>query len=115
MTSGRAIADSLHAVAMWLRHGRGLVEPDHVDVPVFSIICAGDPVVDPAQQLALAQALRRGRAVVLPSGHLPMVEQPDVFCDALGRWLDAPAVRFALGRRAPEPTGTALPVPTLAA
>ena len=103
---------SLHAVALWLREWRGLVEADEVRVPVFNVICADDPVVHPAQQLALTRALRRARSVVLPSGHLPMVEQPTAFCDALGRWLDAPAIRFTVPRT--EPTGTAVSAPTLA-
>jgi pimeloyl-ACP methyl ester carboxylesterase len=105
---------SLHAMALWLRRWPGLAAPDTVDAPVFSVICAGDPVVHPMQQLALARALRRGRAVVLPSGHLPMIEQPAAFCDALGRWLDAPAVRFAVGRTADGRIGTALSSATVA-
>ncbi len=106
---------TLRAVALWLRRGPGLAEPGRVDVPVFNVICAGDPVVHPTQQLALAQALRRGRAVVLPSGHLPMIEQPAAFCDALGRWLETPAIRFAIARNAAGRTGTPLSVATLIA
>jgi pimeloyl-ACP methyl ester carboxylesterase len=97
---------SLHGMALWLRGWRGLLEPDGLDVPVFSIICADDPVVHPAQQLALAQALGRARAVMLPSGHLPMIERPEAFCDALRRWLGTPAIRFAAVRRSGRHVGT---------
>jgi pimeloyl-ACP methyl ester carboxylesterase len=96
----------LHGMALWLRGWRGLLEPDGLDVPVFSIICADDPVVHPAQQLALAQALGRARAVMLPSGHLPMIERPEAFCDALRRWLGTPAIRFAAVRRSERHVGT---------
>jgi pimeloyl-ACP methyl ester carboxylesterase len=104
---------SLHAMALWLREWAGLAEPDRVDAPVFSVICAGDPVVHPAQQLALARALRRVRTVVLSSGHLPMVEQPAAFCDALGRWLGTPAVRIAAvpRRQPPAPRWEPRPPP----
>ena len=86
---------SLHCVALWLRDWHGLAEPDRVEAPVFSVICAGDPVVHPVQQLALARALGRVRTVVLASGHLPMIEQPAAFCEALRRWLGTPAIRVA--------------------
>ncbi|MDP8948676.1 MAG: alpha/beta fold hydrolase [Actinomycetota bacterium] len=56
---------------------------------LFVVWGARDRVLPRRQTKAATARLKRGRLVVIPDcGHLPQVEHPDRFADALGRFLD---------------------------
>lgn len=57
-----------------------------IEHPIHAMICAKDPVVDPHHQLALIAKAPRASAILLESGHLPMVERAGLFADAFASW-----------------------------
>jgi len=69
-----------------------------VQIPALIVLGTTDGVVPPQDQLDLLAALPEGRAVLLDTGHLPMLETPDVFARLLAGWLAqdmAPATAMA--------------------
>ncbi len=60
-----------------------------IDVPVLIIHGADDQIIPVAEAEAMAQAIPDARLVVIPNaGHLPNLEQPDAFNDAVIDFLD---------------------------
>ena len=61
---------------------------EDLEVPALVVSGACDGVVHLDEASAVAQTFPRGRLVTCGrSGHLPMLEEPDVVTDALGDWL----------------------------
>ena len=74
----RSHPESLRRVVDWL--SRTSVEDDlsAVEAPVTVLVSQHDPIVGAQSQLKLATSLPNATAVVCRSGHLPMLEQPDL-------------------------------------
>lgn len=92
---------TVRALAIWARAQSALERFGDIEAPVTVVICARDPVVSYAHQLALARALPQGVARIADTGHLPMLTAPDRFADTVRAWL-------ADGQRAPAPRESAL-------
>jgi 2-hydroxy-6-oxonona-2,4-dienedioate hydrolase len=82
---GASLAALRSQAAWW---GQREVLSDHLAelaMPVLVIWGAEDRVVPAAQAYDAVALLRRGRLALIPScGHIPHVEQPDAFVEALG-------------------------------
>ncbi|MEO1551472.1 MAG: alpha/beta hydrolase [Pseudomonadota bacterium] len=82
----RANLDAVYQFGQWL-YGADLTAClEQVTCPVLSLLCTKDPVVTPAHQLDLLGRLPRGRAVLLNSGHLPMLEDAPGLAMAIRHW-----------------------------
>ena len=61
-----------------------------IDVPVLVIHGADDQLIPVSEAEAMAAAVPDGRLVIIPdAGHLPNLEQPDAFNDAVIDFLEA--------------------------
>jgi pimeloyl-ACP methyl ester carboxylesterase len=61
-------------------------------MPTLIVWGERDRVVPLAQARDAVGRLRRGRLVVIPDcGHLPQIERPELFLEALGSFLDGPS------------------------
>jgi pimeloyl-ACP methyl ester carboxylesterase len=59
----------------------------HVDVPVLVICGTEDQFSPPSDMCKLAETTKRGAFMEIPdSGHLPPMEQPELFADAFGKF-----------------------------
>ncbi|MGA8534741.1 MAG: alpha/beta hydrolase [Candidatus Tumulicola sp.] len=82
----RGAAAMLRGMAM--RSAADDIAPD-LDVPVLVVGGGRDAVISLEEAQATARAFPRGRLVVCErSGHLPMLEEPDVLTEALAAWLN---------------------------
>ncbi|MFP4044109.1 MAG: alpha/beta fold hydrolase [Rhodosalinus sp.] len=106
------------ALAIWVRAQSALERFGDIEVPVTVVVCARDPVVPYAHQMALARALPFGVARIVDSGHLPMLTAPDRFARTVRAWLEdgqsAPSAGAEAGWALPAdravPADRALPV-----
>ena len=61
---------------------------EDLDAPMLMIAGAADPLIPLEEASAIAERFARGRLVICEkSGHLPMMEEPALFTDALRGWL----------------------------
>jgi len=77
---------ALYATAMWVLNadvGAGLAQ---VGCPVLAIIGSRDPIVPPAHQIGIIRGAPQGVAQMMPAGHLPFAECPDLVVAALRGW-----------------------------
>jgi pimeloyl-ACP methyl ester carboxylesterase len=59
----------------------------HLDVPVLAICGAEDQFSPPAEMRTLAEAAKQGTFIEIPgAGHLPPMEQPELFADSVRKW-----------------------------
>ncbi|MEL7516763.1 MAG: alpha/beta hydrolase [Pseudomonadota bacterium] len=58
-----------------------------LNVPVSSIIGTKDIVIAPEHQIAALDLIDNTNATLLPTGHLPFFERPDLFDPVFGAWL----------------------------
>lgn len=70
-----------------------------ITAPVTAVLGAFDPVVSAEDQLELASSVPFGKAVVCDAGHLPMLEQPEMFQKLLMAWLCDRTASVAPDRR----------------
>lgn len=87
----RSTPGTMRQVGLWLMGRSFAAGLAAVEVPATLVICSEDRVVPPAHQLEVLRGLPRGRAVMMGSGHLPMLERPEVFAAIAAEWLGAPA------------------------
>ena len=78
---------ALRAVLLWLTRQCLLDRLPDIRTPVLGIIGRRDPVVPPEHQIALMHRLPRGLAQLVPTGHLPFLEAPEIFDRSFRRWL----------------------------
>ena len=59
----------------------------HLDVPVLAICGTEDQFSPPSEMRSLAETAKQGTFIEIPeSGHLPPMEQPELFTDAVTKW-----------------------------
>ncbi|RZU47926.1 pimeloyl-ACP methyl ester carboxylesterase [Fluviicoccus keumensis] len=72
---------------------------DRIQIPCYLLAGSNDPVVTSEQSLLLAGRIPRSRLVVFPNvGHMPFIEDPDAYAEALERALEelAAGTKFSL-------------------
>lgn len=89
--------DHLYRFGVWVGGQDMSGKLADIDRPIHAMICADDPVIIPTHQLELIATVPRASAILMGSGHLPMLERPQDFARAFTAWaqLPAPAVRAA--------------------
>jgi pimeloyl-ACP methyl ester carboxylesterase len=96
---------TVRALAVWARAQSALERFGEIEVPVTVVVCARDPVVSFAHQMALARVLPFGLAHIVDTGHLPMLTAPERFAHTVQAWLGdglgAPPVGADVAQPAP--------------
>ncbi|RBI86367.1 hypothetical protein DRV85_06370 [Rhodosalinus halophilus] len=93
---------TIQALAAWARGQSALDSFRSIERPVTVVICARDPVVAFAHQMALARELPAAVARIADTGHLPMLTAPRRFAMTVRAWLDdAAAPTEGCATRAP--------------
>ncbi|MEM7747281.1 MAG: alpha/beta hydrolase [Pseudomonadota bacterium] len=77
---------TLHALLRWmsLRDGEKLSQ---VNCLVTNVIGTKDPVIAPAHQMQTLGLVENVTGVLLPTGHLPFIERPDLFDPIFRGWV----------------------------
>ncbi len=78
---------TLRMMALWLARQNLREALSDIDHPALCVIGTQDPVVPPAHQLDLIKGLPNGHALLMDTGHLPFLEDPDRFRRIFANWL----------------------------
>ncbi|WP_208352815.1 alpha/beta fold hydrolase [Pseudaestuariivita rosea] len=82
--------DTMRRLAEWVASQDVLARLDQVCAPVCVVIGNKDAVVPPLHQLQIVKALPNATAVILDSGHLPMIEARALFEKSFIVWVLQP-------------------------
>ncbi|THH38134.1 alpha/beta hydrolase [Aliishimia ponticola] len=77
---------TLHALLQWMSHRDGADLSD-ISAPVASVIGTRDAVISPHHQIDTLRLLGNSSATLVPTGHLPFLERPDLFDPLFLGWL----------------------------
>lgn len=77
---------ALYATAMWVLNADFEAGLAQVGCPVLAIIGSRDPIVPPEHQIGIIRGASEGFARMVPAGHLPFAECPDLVVAALRAW-----------------------------
>ncbi|MFQ6552370.1 alpha/beta fold hydrolase [Aestuariibius insulae] len=79
--------ETLRLMALWLARRSIRETLAEIDHPALCVIGTQDPVVPPAHQLGLIKGLPNGHALLMNTGHLPFLEDPNRFRRIFLNWL----------------------------
>ncbi len=79
--------EALRSMTNWVLNMSILDTLPAIDVPVLGLVGRNDHVVPPAHQLRLIQTAPGAQGYLLDAGHLPFLENPAAFDQALRGWL----------------------------